>query len=156
MEEIIEETIKHIYFLARHLSGCEDKHVVSVFLLELGICTKGVGFEYLKHAILLHNEDPTRTMTKHIYPEIAKRVGAPGRYGLIERSMDRQICRSWQKRDNRIWRRYFPAGEDGQVPRPTNGEFVSTMAQVLELWKGCRNAYIREQRAGAMLDNIKK
>lgn len=156
MEEIIEETIKHIYFLARHLSGCEDKHVVSVFLLELGICTRGIGFEYLKQAILLQNEDPARTMTKHIYPDIARYNGAPGRPGQIERSIDRLIEKSWKKRNNRIWRRYFPPGEDGQVPRPSNGEFICTMAQVLDIWKGCRDAYLREQQEAAMLDISEK
>lgn len=156
MEEIIEETVRHIYFLARHLAGCECRHVVAVFLMELGVSTRGVGYEYLKQAILLQHEDPTQLYTKHIYPEIAKRHGPHANKCQVERAIGLQIMRSWQNRNNKIWARYFPPDENGQVAKPSNGEFISTMVQLLILWEGCRDAYIREQQNTAKLDKGRK
>lgn len=156
MEATIEETIRHISFLARHLSGCEYRHVVAVFMLELGVSTRGAGFAYLKQAILLQHEDPTQLYTKHIYPEIAKRFGPHANKCQVERAIGLQIKRSWLNRNNKIWARYFPPDENGQVPKPSNGEFISTMVQVLDLWEGCRDAYIREHRENAMLDSNEK
>lgn len=98
MEATIEETVRHIGFLARHLSGCECRHVVVVFLMELGVSTRGAGFEYTKQAILLQHEDPTRLYTKHIYPEIAKRFGPYANKCQVERAIGLLIKRSWLKR----------------------------------------------------------
>jgi hypothetical protein len=35
----------------------------------------------------------------------------------------------WEKRDDRVWRMYFTPGREGIIPRPTNAEFISGLAE---------------------------
>ena len=69
MTSTIEGTLKHALFMARHLNNCDIQCVVIAVLLELGVPTKGAGFDFLKKAILLTLDDPTQMVTKETYPE---------------------------------------------------------------------------------------
>lgn len=103
-------------------------------LLSLGVPTKLRGYGYLREAILLMAEDPTQSITKVLYPAVAARykkenVRIESKH--IERSIRSAIERAWDKRDERIWRLYFAPDGDGTLRRPTNGAFVSRIADSL-------------------------
>lgn len=107
---------------------------VSNVLLSLGVPTKLRGYGYLREAILLMAEDPTQSITKVLYPAVAARykkenVRIESKH--IERSIRSAIERAWDKRDERIWRLYFAPEGDGALRRPTNGAFVSRIADSL-------------------------
>ena len=47
----------------------------------------------------------------------------------MERAIRQVIHESWDKRDDRVWRMYFACGREGMIPRPTNAEFISRLAE---------------------------
>lgn len=103
---------------------------VSTMLLTLGIPTKLRGCTYLREAVVLYARDPLQSVTKVLYPEVAKRCGCAGAH--VERCIRSAIDAGWKRRDEEVWKLYFPADSMGQIPRPTNGAFISRLAESLE------------------------
>lgn len=96
-------------------------------LLSLGISTKHDGFSYLREAILLMVKDPAQSVTKMLYPEVARIFGCHKEN--VERSIRTALDRAWEKRDQSKWQNYFP----GAQHRPSNAVFISRMAEALLL-----------------------
>lgn len=136
MESTISETLRHVLLLARHLKECDLRGVTVVALMELGVPTKSVGFEYLKRAILLQYEDPTRALAKDIYLEISVRCKLNSEE-QVDQAIRDAIRIAWEKGSKTAWHWYF--SYDGRMPRrkPTNSEFISRLSCVLELWQAC-------------------
>ena len=103
---------------------------VKTRLMALGVPGKLRGCTYLRHAIPLFARDPLQSVTKVLYPEVARICGCAPSH--VERSIRSAIDAAWRRRDDNIWRLYFPCDESGQIPRPTNGDFVARLAQSLE------------------------
>lgn len=141
MDSTISETLHHVLLLARHLGTCDLHGVTIVALMELGVPTKSIGFEYLKRAILLQHEDPTRALTKDIYLEISLRCKLNSEE-QVDQAIRDAIRITWEKGSRTAWRWYF--SYDGQGPRrkPTNSEFISRMSYILELWQACNEREI--------------
>lgn len=138
MTSTIEDTLAHALFLCRHLKCCDFECAITAVLIELGVPTKCVGFDYLKTAIILFHEDPTQMITKDLYPAIGKVYSSRPGYAQVEQGIRRAISEAWKSRDDSIWKCYFPSGLDGNIGKPTNAEFISRVARFLELWQGCR------------------
>lgn len=136
MISTIEYTLKHVVFLARHLKDCDLQYVITAALLELGVPTKTMGFDYLEKAILIFFEHPARTLTKDIYPTVGNSYTPPVTAYQVEKSIRGAINEAWKERNDRIWCCYFPPDESGRIRRPSNGEFISMLARFLQLWQG--------------------
>ncbi len=121
----VDGLIEHLDFLARNLSGFDKTYIVKIILLEVGVPTRGRGFDYVEEAVLLWYEDPMRLLSKEIYPAIAKEFHTSATIKQVEKMINRAIERAWQNRDG-IWEIYF-----SQSQKPTNTEFISRMARVL-------------------------
>lgn len=104
---------------------------VSNVLISLGVATKLHGFLYLREAILLAAEKPGQSITKELYPQVAVRCGCDASH--VERCARSAIGTAWKKRNEEAWKRYFQPGEDGTIRRPTNGEFITAIAEKLRL-----------------------
>lgn len=134
MESTIERTLAHVLLLVRHLEYCNLPGFVLVVLMELGLPTKCLGFECLKAAIRLQNENPTRSLTKDIYAEIAKRIG-----NCTEEQVDQAIREvikmAWKYGSQNAWDWYFSYDGKPVMKRPTNSEFISRVAYIMELWQ---------------------
>lgn len=98
-------------------------------LLALGIPTKLRGYSYLREAILLISEDPSQSITKVLYPEVARRCNCAPAH--VERSIRSAIAAAWSRRDEHLWRLYFLPDDTGTVPRPSNGTFITRIADCL-------------------------
>lgn len=103
------------------------KTCVSSMLMDLEIPSKRRGFIYLEMCIELYMENPGLPLTKAIYPAVAKKYNSQGE--AVERAIRQVIHETWAHRDDRVWRMYFNAGRDGILPRPTNAEFISRLAE---------------------------
>lgn len=110
-------------------AGPQPADTVRDMLMALDFSTKVDGFSYLICAIPLYARDPNQNITKELYAAVGSRFHKSG--GQVERSIRSAIHSAWERRDNRLWRSYLPSSPDGQVPRPTNGEFISRMAILL-------------------------
>lgn len=104
---------------------------VSNLLVSLGIPTKLHGYAYLREAILLMAKDPGQSITKELYPRVSALCRCEPKH--VERSSRNAIESAWAHRDDRIWQLYFPPGPDGIIPRPSNGAFISRLADCLRL-----------------------
>lgn len=138
MVSTIEGTLKYAVFLAKHLNKCDLQCGVIAVLLELGISAKWNGFDYLERAILLFSENPTQSFTKEIYPIIGKSYTPRYSGYQVEISIRRSINEAWKSRDNEVWSYFFPVDRNGNVAKPSNGEFIAQIARFLELWQGCK------------------
>lgn len=136
MSHPYEESLAHISSLAKHINS--PQKTVLLLLMELGIPAKRDGFQYLQHAIWLFFRDPTQLITKNLYPAVAARSGRHTTAKPVEHSIRSVIQWAWERRDNAVWRRYFASDAQGNVPKPTNTEFISRLALMLELWTDCR------------------
>ena len=99
---------------------------ISELLLLLGISIKLHGFRYLREAVALMIEDPEQSITKELYPAVARICGCSP--SQVERSIRGAIGDGWDHRDQRIWRLYFLPDGQGRELRPTNAVFVTRIA----------------------------
>ena len=137
MTSTIELTLRHAQFLSRHLKSCGVQCATVAILLELGMSTKNVGFDYLRKAIIMFYSNPTQSITKNIYPDVGERYDPKVGSQTVEIAIRRVIDSAWQARNEKIWSYYFFPDRDGEIARPTNGEFISKIAYFLELVQGC-------------------
>ncbi len=102
---------------------------VSNLLLALGVPTKLRGYAYLREAVVLMAQNPSQSVTKVLYPEVARRCGCAAMH--VERGIRSAICTAWSGRDEGVWRLYFQPDASGTIPRPTNAAFISRLADSL-------------------------
>jgi len=125
----IEAIASRVRDLSRRLKAPEPKmdpvNYVSNLLLWLDISTKHNGYAYLREAILLMARDPSQSVTKMLYPEVAHICGCNKEN--VERSIRTALDRAWDKRDEVKWQKYFPSAEH----RPSNAVFISRLAEAL-------------------------
>lgn len=147
MQSTIHKTLGHVIFLARHLKKCTPRGAMVAMLMELGVPTKCIGFEFLRCSILLQFEDPTRSLANDIYLEVTMRYRQTSEE-QVEQAIRDAIKQAWRRGSQKAWEWYF--SYDGHPPtnRPTNGEFISRIAYILELWQECLkegDCYEREE-----------
>lgn len=102
---------------------------VTNMLLALNVSTKRRGYRYLETAVTLFEQDPGQSVTKSLYPAVAKLCGCSR--ASVERAIRAAVHCAWERRDEKVWRLYFRPCRDGSVPRPTNTEFIATLAERL-------------------------
>ena len=127
----IEAIVTRVRDLSRRLQSPETETdpvtYVSSLLLLLGISTKHNGFAYLREAIILMAKDPSQSVTKVLYPEVAHICDCHKEN--VERSIRTALDKAWEKRDLQIWQKYFPNAQQ----RPSNAVFISRLAEALLL-----------------------
>lgn len=109
--------------------GEDPKSQVSGLLLALGLRPKLRGFACLREAVLLSTREECVSVTKVLYPEVAKRCGCQSVH--VERNIRSAIETAWETRDETVWRMYFVPDGSGKVTRPTNAAFISRLADCL-------------------------
>lgn len=107
----------------------EPRTEISNVLLELSFSTKLRGYTYLREAVLELMNRPGQSVTKELYPLVGKICGASGIQ--VERSIRSAIEKAWEQRDEAVWDFYFHSNNRGELKRPTNGEFITALADHL-------------------------
>lgn len=107
----------------------DGRSMVSNMLLTLGVPTKLRGYYQLREAVLLMAANPGQSITKELYPSVAKLCDATAQQ--VERAARSAIRAAWEQRDERVWRRYFQQNAQGNVPRPSNAEFITRLADAM-------------------------
>lgn len=109
-----------------------DPHsAVSSILLALNMPTHKKGFRYSRLGVMMLAEDPGLQVTKEVYPFIAKEFGTSKT--AVEKAIRSAIDSAWSSRNNDLWRQYFTPAPNGLVPRPSNTQFLSRLADVLNM-----------------------
>ena len=100
-------------------------------LFRLGCLQKLEGYEIMVQCLILTAQDPDISVTKVLYPDVAKLLGTT--YGNVERNLRTFINNAWKNRDDTVWKEYFPLNASGTIPRPSNAEFIKQLAQEIRL-----------------------
>ena len=102
-------------------------------LLDLGVPAHIKGYHYLRRAIMIVVEDPSPSfsITKLLYPMVAKEfTTTPSR---VERAMRHAIEISWLRADHDKLEAIFRCTVDPNKGKPTNGEYISMLADRVRL-----------------------
>lgn len=106
-------------------------------LRDLSVPAHFHGYMYLRSAILYVLEDVSliHLVTKRLYPMIAKKYSSTTQN--VERSIRHAIEIAWQRSKNESLEFYFGKCYAGNMPRPTNSEFIAGIADRVGI--ECRN-----------------
>lgn len=89
------------------------------------------GYRQLCAGIPLFAESAGMRLTKELYPAIAKQCDVTDARA-VEHSIRKVIEWAWMRHDPMVWIKYFRPKPDGIIHCPTNKEFISRIAQMLE------------------------
>lgn len=117
----------------RHPAGDADPEtLVRQILLELGSPDHLVGHPYMIEAILLVVEDRAyiNNITFGLYPQVAAAFDTTA--ARVERAMRHLIEVTWTRGDWEVLSRYFGNTISPDKGKPTNGEFIARIANVVK------------------------
>ena len=102
---------------------------VTDVLHEIGVPAHVKGYQYLREGILftIRDADSTAGITKVLYPTVVKKFSATP--SCVERSMRHAIDIAWNRGDEDV--QIFCGAFSGSTGRPTNGEFIATIAELV-------------------------
>ncbi|MBO5130085.1 MAG: hypothetical protein J6B95_07060 [Oscillospiraceae bacterium] len=137
MPSMIERTLTHARFLAKHLESHDLQCASIAVLVDLGLASHRDGFAYLIKGTTTFTSNPLRRTTKELYALIAENVDPGMDEKKIEQAIRSVITEAWKNRDESVWRIYFPAGRNGVLKKPSNAVFIAQIGYFLILWQGC-------------------
>ena len=106
---------------------------VTKLLHELGVPSHIKGYQYIREGILLlyNNPDIVGGITKELYPEIASKYDTS--VSRVERAIRHAIEVSWNRGNLDLMEEIFGHSVDYDKAKPTNSEFIVTVADKLKL-----------------------
>ncbi len=111
--------------------SADPEYVIRNILLELGSPDHLVGHPYVVEAILLVVEDRTYidSITFGLYPQLAAKFDTTA--SRVERAIRHLVEVTWTRGDLDVLNRYFGNTISLDKGKPTNGEFIARLANVV-------------------------
>lgn len=102
-------------------------------LHELGVPSHIKGYQYIREGIMMLYEKPEVIggITKELYPEVASKFGTT--VSRVERAIRHAIEVSWNRGNWELMEEIFGHSVDIDKAKPTNSEFIVTVADKLRL-----------------------
>lgn len=96
-------------------------------LLQCGFQASQIGYRYLREAVLIacFDEEVVTSVTKLLYPEIAKRFKASDKQ--VERAIRNSIETAWVKGNQEVLKEIFHEYYEKSSERPTNTEVIRVL-----------------------------
>ncbi|HIS12113.1 MAG TPA: sporulation transcription factor Spo0A [Candidatus Onthocola stercoravium] len=134
--KILEERIFDLFVESDEIKYADNYSVeveVSSLLHDLGIPSHVRGYKYIREGIMLlyTSREVVNLVTKDIYPEIANRFNTTS--SRVERAIRHAIEISWIRGDLKVMEDIFGNSIDFERSKPTNSEFLTTIADRLKL-----------------------
>jgi len=106
---------------------------ISKMLHNLGIPSHIKGYQFLRDAVHLVFENPDMIggITKELYPELASKYNTT--VSRVERAIRHAVEVSWNRGDLKLMETIFGHSVDIDKAKPTNSEFIVTIADKLRL-----------------------
>ncbi len=106
---------------------------ISKLLHDLGIPSHIKGYQFLRDAVNMIFENPEMIggITKELYPELASKYNTT--VSRVERSIRHAVEVSWNRGDIKLMENIFGHSVDIDRAKPTNSEFIVTVADKLKL-----------------------
>ena len=137
MESTVDNTIRHVLNSMRHIRKGDISSAILVILIELGFCPQSDGFGHLRKAIYQKFHDPDQRFVE-LYESVGKMYTPEVGSFQVEQAIRSAISAAWESGSRENWACFFPKDRDGNWKKPSNGEFISRLACMLELWSSCR------------------
>lgn len=118
-----------------NIDDANIKQAITSLLHSLGIPSHIKGYEYIRDGINLMYNNPNMlgAITKELYPEIAVKYDTTS--SRVERAIRHAIEVSWSRGDYDLMEEIFGHSVDYDRAKPTNSEFLATLADKLRLDK---------------------
>lgn len=134
--KILDERILDLFHESEEIKYQDNYSVeveVSSLLHDLGIPSHVRGYKYIREGIMMiyTSKEVVNLVTKDIYPEIANRYNTTS--SRVERAIRHAIEISWIRGDLKIMEDIFGNSIDFERSKPTNSEFLTTIADRLKL-----------------------
>ena len=115
------------------LDSKDLKIKITKLLHELGVPSHIKGYEYIREGIILLYNNPSIVggITKELYPEIADKYDTS--VSRVERAIRHAIEVSWNRGNLDLMEDVFGHSVDYDKAKPTNSEFIVTLADKLKL-----------------------
>lgn len=115
------------------ISDKDLKQAITTLLHSLGIPSHIKGYMYIRDGIDLMYNKPSMigAITKELYPEIAEKYDTTT--SRVERAIRHAIEVSWSRGDYDLMEEIFGHSVDYDRAKPTNSEFIATLADKLRL-----------------------
>lgn len=117
---------------------------VTGMLRALGFQTKLRGFACLREAVLISAREEYPSVTKILYPEVARRCGCTASH--VERNIRSAIHAAWAARNEAVWQLYFTPDSRGSIPRPTNAAMISRLADSIRAGREGREHFVQTEQ----------
>jgi two-component system response regulator (stage 0 sporulation protein A) len=106
---------------------------ITKLLHELGIPSHIKGYQYIREGIgIIYNKpEMIGGITKELYPELARKYSTT--VSRVERAIRHAIEVSWNRGDLKVMEEIFGHSVDVDRTKPTNSEFIVTIADKLKL-----------------------
>ena len=128
-----KSVVARIEDLRRLMSGaelCKITDPLEQTLNVLGVRKKLSGYSCIQEAVNQMIQNPGLSLTKEVYPAVAAICG--GTPARVERAIRGTIVDTWKRREDKIWKVFFPPNQSGQLCCPSNGEFLAVVAGCLK------------------------
>ena len=137
--QILEERIIDLYAEEDEIKFSNNYSVeveVSSLLHDLGIPSHVRGYKYIREGIMMlyTSKEVATLVTKEIYPAIANMYNTTST--RVERAIRHAIEISWTRGDLKIMEDLFGNSIDFERSKPTNSEFLTTIADRVKLHRG--------------------
>ena len=133
--ESLELRIKDILLKEDNSYSNDSQKIISKMLHTLGVPSHIKGYLYIREgiSIMMESRELVGGITKEIYPEIAKKYNTTS--SRVERAIRHAIEISWNRGDYETMEEIFGHSVDYDKAKPTNSEFIATIADRLRLDK---------------------
>lgn len=113
-------------------ASSDPEYLIRELLLELGSPDHLVGHPYTVHAILLVVQDRAYidSITFGLYPQLAVQFDTTA--SRVERAIRHLIEVTWARGNWEVLNRYFGNTISADKGKPTNGEFIARVANVIK------------------------
>lgn len=129
----LERVVASIYFKENKNSNNTIKLKITDMLHNLGIPSNIKGYSYIRDGIeMMYNDTSVMgAITKELYPRLARSYETTS--SRVERAIRHAIEISWSRGDYDYMEELFGNSVDCDKSKPTNGEFIVTLADRLKL-----------------------
>ena len=139
MTNTVDSTIQYILSLTRCFRVGDLDAAILAILFDLGFSVQCEGFSQLRIAIHYRYDHPHGNCHE-VYDAVIRGTDPSATEPQIEQTVRSAICSAWSRGPGDRWDLLFPAGRNSRRSRPSNFEFISRIACILELWSSARNA----------------
>ena len=133
MKEQARAEVLHLLRGRKTVPAADPETILRQILLELGAPDHLLGHPYVIQGVLLviHDQMYIKNITFGLYPQLAARFDTTA--ARVERAIRHLVEVTWSRGDVDVLMRYFGNTVSAEKGKPTNGEFIARLANVVKL-----------------------